>query len=600
MPKLRSSADVLSPVALINLFEPPAGHSFDSGIWFTHDLNGTVLGLRVAPALLGVLDMAAARRWDEVLSAPGGTFGRRFVVFHAAHRTVGYDERRIWATPPWVGLVGVDRLHAKFGLLRYRAEFGSGKLVRAVVTSGNLTPGGVGRNREVHLWEDGKPAGPLARDLARVAADFLATRTGRVQAEQHSIEQASAILDAIVAPGQRPTSARRVVHSMTEQRSLIDVGLPPGRAERVVVVSPAFSGDDDATPLELLEERVGVRTRFELYAPMADIGGTRRPVASTAVCQGATDAGAQLRVFGVGDGLPVDGAALGPERALHAKLVATEDAAGTADVLVGSANFTRRGIGGVNRELMARVTMTGDELTSFLGQLDGKVHRSWHAAPTDQEDPESEPAPFLSAVFTPDEGQSWAAETWLGEIEVDFDERPVGLTYQGGAVPRRRETQPFRFARVPEAPLVAAYRSGQQIDWAISLAGLDRLEELPADEEEEESRFLAELQRAEATRRERRRLAAGGGLPAKDLERVDLASHHPLAILVRYRQTLWHLVRGQDARRLIERELEGEDKAVIRCALAIAAAGESSGEVQDDYVLAALSTALARLGRAGR
>lgn len=600
MPELVCSADVLSPVALLNLFEPPAGHSFDSGIWFTHDLNGTVLGLRVAPALLGVLDMAAARRWDEVLSAPAGLLGRRFVVFHAAHRPVAYDERRIWAIPPWVRLVGVDRLHAKFGLLRYRSEVGSGKLVRAVVTSGNLTPGGIGRNREVHLWEDGKPAGPLARDLALVAADFLAGRTGRVEAEQQSVEQAKAILDAIVAPGQRPARARRVVHSMTERGSLVDVGLPAGRAERVVVVSPAFSGDDDATPLELLGERVGTGTRFDLYAPMAEIGGTRQPVASTAVCQRAIDTGAKLRLFGVGDSLPIDGAALGPERALHAKLLAIEDGSGGAHVLVGSANFTRRGIGGVNRELMARVMMTGEELTSFLGQLDGKVHRAWHAASTDREDPESELAPFLSAVFTPDEGQSWAAEIWVGEIEVDFDERPVALTYQGAEVSRRREAQRFRFARVPEAPLVAVYPSGQQIEWAISLTGLDGLEELPADEEEQESRFLAELQRAEAMRRERRRLAAEGRLSAKDLERVDLASHHPLAILVRHRQTLWHWVRGQDARQLLQRELEGEDEVVIRCAVAIAAAGEPSGEDQDDFVLAALSTALAKLGTAVR
>ncbi len=142
------------PLTVLDAVQPPDGFVFTRGVWLTHDLSISALNRFLLPALAGHTPDggAAFRSAPPALSLSGLT-----VVAAQDHI---HPDAAVW-DPVTVVSVGDRRQHAKLAVLIYRrVQRASGLrratgLVRTLVTSANLTTGGLLSNREFLLVDDG-------------------------------------------------------------------------------------------------------------------------------------------------------------------------------------------------------------------------------------------------------------------------------------------------------------------------------------------------------------------------------------------------------------------------------------------------------------
>lgn len=423
-------------IALLDVLQPPSDWCFSTGVWVTHDLATTVLADLVLPALTGVATREAKWRRELGRSELQRLDGSLTVL--ACPGRIAYGA----ATPGVTILpVGGRRLHAKFGLLQFRPESpdsSTKRRTRAIVTSANLTRGGLLRHREVVAWEEsGDHAGvALAADLLKLLKEL---GEGLQPVNREVVRYFVAKLRNGLSPDVQLT--RRVYSS-----GMQGTGVPclakvakPATGEpvtRVVIVTPPFASDQDAKAVEALGPLLSDRPVVDLYTALPPgtpitSAGLPRLTFSSKVLSDLRAAAGELRIHGVPELFDdPDGQYV---RRLHAKVVAAVSGS-SARLWVGSANLTGRGLGGRNREVMLERTCSQTALNRFLASLGGvSVDEQEPPLPPAAEFTDDPPEDIdLRAVFWVASGQSSSARAWEGELHL-LGEIPDGHTveYEG-------------------------------------------------------------------------------------------------------------------------------------------------------------------------
>jgi hypothetical protein len=323
--------------ALDELFDPPAGYHLTAGFLVTYDLAVTALVETVLARLAGA---QPHERYEIGLSAP--------------ELTVAYERLHAGPMiPSWhVELVrcpaGEARpLHAKGGLLRFEPEDGRRRtLLRGWVGSANITAGGLQRNHELVLAGEsplGQPnlavsqAMQLCDAVAEVAGPLAKTRLGSV----------------VPARQRRRRSGEQLLHTIDEHRALL-AGVPvPAGLHRLDIVTPLYQARDS-----------GAHVAKALEPILPDVGGQVHIYTSTDL-ENIEEGAHHVATFpaSLSDtlrdtyGLEVTAHFLpevidGQRRRLHAKAYVLHGDTKSV-VLVGSANATRSGLLGNNREALA-------------------------------------------------------------------------------------------------------------------------------------------------------------------------------------------------------------------------------------------------------
>lgn len=415
----------------LDLCAPPEGRRFCTGIWLAHDVDLAMVADTVAPALVGELDPDPERR--RRVAAQTGADGEGLVVVGASTRLGA-----VHAFADWVSYLPVTGRpqHAKAGVLQFRRSGSLRSITRAFVTSANLTRGSLS-NREILVWEETgsqthKPT--LAHDILNAAAELAE------HLDTRSRDRLSVAIGALQSGLAHSSPAACVRHSLTATRPILaDIGVPRGAADRIVVVSPAFAGDDDTRASDYLTPWIGRSTRVDVFTgvdaePGDVLGPTRRPAFSRAVLDGlASASGTPPRVWGVPQ-FDEDGR----RRALHAKAVAVVHG-DSAVVILGSANCSRRGLGGENRELVVRCDWSRSQLEQWLAELGALRFDGVPASPPLRQAPPmiAGELALIRAEFRPDVGQTVRRSPYRGLLRLEWSKEAndLVLRYRGETVP---------------------------------------------------------------------------------------------------------------------------------------------------------------------
>ncbi|NNE19784.1 MAG: hypothetical protein HKN10_15025, partial [Myxococcales bacterium] len=342
--------------------------------------------------------------------------GRNLLIFAAHDRIHG------GAYLPWADIVqvGPPRLHAKFAILQFRNET-TGKIIsRAIVTSANLTKGGLTRNREIVVWEDANSesgAPSLASTLLQELR-FLRKET-----------KLSTRDDVITVLGRNlpKSGSKGLVHSTIDQRTPLLPSLDSiGAADDIVIVTPAFAGESSSGPVEALRPLISANTKVLIYADAPSLEDTSRSVSysipfSSGVLEGFRGVANDIDLLGVPRFVTQEQRGNLIERRLHAKMIAVVH--GTAvRAFVGSANLTSPALNGDNRELIVEVQTSRDTLDKFLKGLDARRHSGSVSVPrTTTPSSNVEPLPELQARFEIDYEQRASSSKWHGTLFLEWD-----------------------------------------------------------------------------------------------------------------------------------------------------------------------------------
>jgi hypothetical protein len=402
-------------VTILATIAPPDGYQFVRGLWSTHDCNAEVLTDLLLPALTATHSEDARRRRIESRAAFAESQAH-LAVFAAADRVSEGSS----APGLDVYKIGPRRLHAKFALLQYQHQSGTTIKTRAIITSANLTRGGLISNREVVVWD-----GDITQQTKspRVAKNLVVCFESLVD-ELGDSDLRSLLQE--VRRSIKATKTRDVCETITAYSpALLDQLHLRGVAARVVIVSPAFGGASAEVDVPALAAMIGARTAVDIYCgggelPPGDEPAPPeyRPAFSPAAVEWLRDRAQQVRIWAIPE-RQADESGHHTDRPLHAKLFAAVDSRGAAHVLVGSANFTKPGLDGGNRELMARVELTEAALVKQIEELGAR--RCADAV----RPPERPCAPAdvvlnatssLHARFVPDPGQFASDKRWGGDL----------------------------------------------------------------------------------------------------------------------------------------------------------------------------------------
>lgn len=408
--------------AFLDLLRPPQHRWFVRGLWVTHDLNTSTVTELVLPTLAGVnVSEVEARR-----AAWANLEDNCLTIACAADRA----SYRVPLPADVVEVLPVAgrRLHAKYLILQYEGQRHRGlarTLTRVIVTSANLTRGGLCTNQEVWALEEvtSKDAhapsvvvdllqatDALARELPTSQRDALRRRTREIRRHLPVLR-----------------STRTIRHSLTEgtqQRLLPEMSKP----DRLVVISPPFAAGSAAHALRAigpvlhpdltLDIYFGSRHSAEELAQGVDVPFLRELAVELshrcklrlwAVPEIATEAGEPVR------------------RMLHAKAFVAFFPGSRARMWLGSANLTGRGLGGRNRELLMEVDPgSAKQARAFVDSL--RANRVATDQTSDiiaaEELPASIPvAPTVLAILRPypgtHAGQTYVAGTLALDGELD-------------------------------------------------------------------------------------------------------------------------------------------------------------------------------------
>ncbi len=523
----------------LDLCRPPEGFEFRSGVWLAHDVDMAMVADTVAPVLAGTPDPDLVRR-RRLAADPTGD--PELVVLGCAGRL-----GQVTAFP-WTVFVPVGGRvqHAKGAVLQFAKPNSPKRITRAFVTSANLTRGSLA-NREVLVWEEAgsqkiKPT--LAHDiLAAVQAlsadpDLPADGRRRVRALVRQLTQG--------LPASTP--ARCTMHSLAAKQPLLAQlgGQRPAGADRLVIVSPPFAGDNDRQAADYLLPWIRKGTQVDLYTgveamPGATLGPQRRPAFSAAILTALeTASGAPVQVWGVPN-YDADSR----RRRLHAKLIAFvrgEDAM----VVAGSANCTGRGLGGSNRELMAYQDWSRQRLDTWLEELSASKFDGQVAAPAQREDPGEVPNVLIDvgASFQPDPGQRVVRGRYRGilRLRLPDEHAALRLAYRGKALRAQPEQELELWES--EAWLTASVnRSHRRVPVEMAAIDADFWDAGNDDDDEEDATLLALLRalrpRPAGTPVARR--GRSGPMDEKgrsDDDRFTIPTQQALALLTRRRTPL--------------------------------------------------------------
>lgn len=331
--------------SLLEAFQPPENYQFEWGIFCTHDLNQTDFSELIAPQLYG--GTATDERQIQLEGWNAFDHENKVIIFVSADRyTAG-------SGLPWVKTIPVSgrRLHAKFALLRFKNEKASARTERAVVMSANLTKHGLTSNHEVFImddWRGNRASENLIGDVAAVLLDFIKNYASDFPLDEELKDLLSSRLNQIKS---KPSGA--LIHSFGDQGILKQfVGKRKKPAKRVIIISPSFACPTDPVDPPDLSKLIAKQTEVKIYL---DAAGRFSKAARGNLANKAKN----VTFFRIPQKEEE------PRRRLHAKIIVAEWQDGNVDILMGSANYTTKGLGDgddKNRELMARLTYEQDDL----------------------------------------------------------------------------------------------------------------------------------------------------------------------------------------------------------------------------------------------
>lgn len=554
---------------LLDLCKPPDGYEFKRGLWCTHDLAMRVVTDLVMPELLGAQSRTGGRRREEA-AALADNSKYRLLILHAAGRFTPGPAFPSVVRPIAVG--GKRRLHAKFALLQFEKIKGTGAWTRAFLTSANLTAGGVQDNRELIVWEDvrRKSSETLCRDLLilfKTLADSLPTERAEIE------EIRMAILRNGLSAGRK---TGQLIDSIDEPREMTAKLPSLKQVSRIVIVTPPFGTDHSDRPARLLEPYLRSRPSVDIYVGVdSQPDMALAPAFSRAAHRYLHQHASKVRLMAVPERLPSDeeDEDHAPERRryLHAKLLAVVDKDGNAHVLVGSANFTDRGMRGKNQETMVYLPRREDMLDDFLSKLRATEWRGEPVPPIppSELDGEIPLGQIVTATFEARSGVTSAQPRWPGILRMTWQQAPEKISYL-----RRGGDQPLLL--VKEQPLVLdPQRTGLKVQYGdhdydvhihVHIAeGEDGFwAHPPADDEERPDHglwmLLSDLRRPLRTRPgESQPPIEGAG--SKNEDGFSIPLEQRLVLLARNRRSLNTQLDGKEVFLLLEKYLQGNRKA---------------------------------------
>lgn len=394
-----------TPLTVLDAVRPPDGFAFTRGIWLTHDVSVSALNRYLLPALAGqTTDGGVAFR-----SAPSALPAEGLTIVAAQDRICSDSGAcdRVRLIP-----VSGRRQHAKLAVLVYQRvqrtsrNRGTTGLLRTLVTSANLTRGGLLSNRELLLVDDAPRNGrsQYLFPAAVTAIKALASDLGDsgLRSVLRDLEA-----DAKLWGPTSPATVPGLLHSLHKQpaKPFPVTAFGSRKAGEVLLVGPAFAADNSpvadaltrflgpATNVHLV---VGHDASGEVAVPHRLLADLRKRVASVVVYATERDP------------------AIEGDRYLHAKAIICSYPDGPPRAMVGSANLTVEGLYGHNREVVV-VTDWPRSITEHLAALSAQevppeqVVGTGAGAPRD---PNMSGLPPLQVVLVPERDQH-AGMAWI-------------------------------------------------------------------------------------------------------------------------------------------------------------------------------------------
>lgn len=426
----------LKSAILPDLFVPPEGTTFDCGIWATHDLDGSILSDIVIPRLAGVTTRDAHRGRIESRKAFSDPKLEDFGLIVLA--AGGQMHKPGPALPSSVHVVDVKgRLqHAKFGVLWFKESMNVSK-IRLVVTSANLTRSGLSSNYEICWSRDFETAKMETSIVSYLLAqsEVMIEESGHPGAlalikdrryNWHGLER---------RPAARVRRPKWIHSTLTVPGELLKPTVFT-RSDEIVIVSPAFQGDNSKTAAENVSRWASGTKKVSIYTGAAPDGSL---YFSDGIINAIEDSEANMTLNAVSSTSVKSSAnesdSLPQRRMLHAKLLASIK--GTrAKVLVGSANLTDRALSGQNRELMIELDLPAAEFYRLIDDLpsDEISTDDLVDSPVNQHE-DDEPSGSLKAEFEIAVGSAEAVR-WRGRLQLHLETgvHPTKIEYRGEIV----------------------------------------------------------------------------------------------------------------------------------------------------------------------
>ena len=418
---------------------PPDGYVFERGIWLSYNVDFGLVSDVVAPLLAGVTHPDSVRRCRHARGALTGADNGLVVFGASGHIEAG-------PAMPWVHLIAVGGRpqHAKCGLLQFRYIDGSKTITRGFVSSANLTKTGLQSNQELLASDEvGTQATrqTLVKDLL-LALKALIDGAGLYPDDQRRAVRIVAAIKRHAPSSIKPTGA--VIHSLTRSQ-LLTAPLGKRPAVRVVIVSPPFAANTDREGARALAPIIGHHTKVDVYTGVRSLVDDLANARDVVFPQAALE---ELRALASPENVHLH---LVPEiindgegeliRRLHAKLIATVAPSGQTRVLLGSANFTSRGLLGQNRELLLRIDTNTAALEALLADLGSVPYSGATISPPPKQPPEEWPTVQVSvnASFTVADGQSPDAPMLGGVLIVQASDPRTSVSYRNEAIPLGKE-----------------------------------------------------------------------------------------------------------------------------------------------------------------
>ena len=574
----------------LELYRPPDGYRFVAGVVATHDLDWTFVVDQIAPALTGVITTGRRRRLET--RAALEVVDPALLVLHSTGASFVAGPVLPWAaaTP-----VGGRRQHAKATVLQFRSTTRRGELgnkwrTRAIVGSANLTRHGFRTNRELLVWDEIAHSSTrpfFGRDLIRALAELPA-------GDHTHGDDLRRLLRALRKRVKGAGSVGGLRSSIGEAKPVVPQTSVP--SERIVVVSPSFAAASETFTGDVLAKRCTPHTQVDVFT------GHRGTYADAAAgSPGLTWPASMLdRVRATGAAVTVHAVpeAGDPARRLHAKLVAFDRGDDWwIEVWTGSANCTRPGLAGRNRELMLCQWWSRARLRQLLDGLDAVPFEGPIDLPGAATAGERVPRSRARLRFEIDPGcrpdSRQATGTWI----LEGAEAGVSVEYLGQTIPSGRSPGVLDLERGSARVLTA---SGVHMEIVIDVdvpeggPGFWGRFTIEAREDRHDPSLLRLLGDVERARR-----PAPDGPGVKKVsgdDRFAIPLRQRSVLLVRHRRRLSELPdRAEIIDAMLTDELHGETTSSRQVVGAVLSAYEAKSRRSPDELLAALADAVGHL-----